>query len=160
MTKRKEFILKFLKLLLVLLVLGLVGGIVYGFIMLEKSPANDKTNSNTNDNTSTTDSSTTPSSNTKESISPNSNVSPKPVTESYTKQSSYASCHNCGQCAYTPPGYHRYGSNTCDPTQDELPITMPDPNEGLDPLNADPLWLSIQTGSAGCGTPGRLNFCQ
>jgi hypothetical protein len=37
---------------------------------------------------------------------------------------------------------------------------MPDPNEGLDPLNADPLWLSIQMGSMGCGKPGRLNYCQ
>ena len=153
MTKRKVFILK---LLLVLLVLGLLGGIIYGFIELEKKPAP----------TSTAESTGTPSSNTNSAthsaISDHSypNDSRKPVTESYTKQTSYASCHNCGQCEYTPPGYHRYGSNTCDPTQDELPITMPDPNEGLDPLNADPLWLSIQTGSAGCGTPGRLNFCQ
>ena len=30
--------------------------------------------------------------------------------------------------AKKPPGYHRYQSNLCDPTQDELPITFPDPD--------------------------------
>ena len=30
-----------------------------------------------------------------------------------------------------PEGYHRYQSNLCDPTQDHLPITMPNPNEGI-----------------------------
>lgn len=79
------------------------------------------------------------------------------TTEPYAQEKLYSDYQNCG---YIPPGYHRYGSNTCDPTQDELPITMPDPNAGLDPLSADPLWLSIQMGSAGCGTPGKLNYCQ
>jgi len=65
-----------------------------------------------------------------------------------------------GDCGYIPPGYHRYQSNLCDPTQDELPITMPDPNEGLEPLNADPLWLSIQHGSLPCGKSNKLNYCQ
>lgn len=77
------------------------------------------------------------------------------ITESY--ENNYQTYSNCG---YVPPGYHRYQSNLCDPTQDELPITMPDPNEGLDPLNADPLWLNIQTGSLPCGQFGKLNYCQ
>lgn len=77
------------------------------------------------------------------------------VTEPYQKN--YERYENCG---YIPSGYHRYQSNLCDPTQDELPITMPDPNEGLDPLNADPLWLSIQHGSLPCGQSGKLNYCQ
>jgi len=33
-----------------------------------------------------------------------------------------------------PPNYHRYGSNLSDPTQDRLPITFPDPNEGIPPI--------------------------
>ena len=33
-----------------------------------------------------------------------------------------------------PRNYHRYGSNLSDPTQDKLPITFPNPNEGLPPV--------------------------
>lgn len=78
--------------------------------------------------------------------------------ETYQKTlNEYEKYNNCG---YVPPGYHRYQSNLCDRTQDELPITMPDPNEGIDPLNADPLWLSIQYGSLPCGKSNKLNYCQ
>lgn len=28
-----------------------------------------------------------------------------------------------------PPKYYRYQSNICDPTQNSLPLTMPNPNE-------------------------------
>jgi len=35
--------------------------------------------------------------------------------------------HRCNK----PKNYHRYQSNLCDPTQDYLPITMPNPNEGI-----------------------------
>jgi len=77
------------------------------------------------------------------------------VTEDYEK--GYERYDNCG---YVPPGYHRYQSNLCDPTQDELPITMPNPNEGLDPVNIDPLWSSIQYGSLPCGKSNKLNYCQ
>lgn len=33
-----------------------------------------------------------------------------------------------------PPDYHRYGSNLSDPTQDRLPITFPNPNKGIPPI--------------------------
>lgn len=33
-----------------------------------------------------------------------------------------------------PRDYHRYGSNLCDPTQEKLPITFPNPNEDIPPL--------------------------
>jgi competence protein ComGC len=103
-----------------------------------------QTNSQTNTNTST------------QSVDQiNTQTTDGIITEPYENE--YVKYENCG---YVPPGYHRYQSNLCDPTQDELPITMPDPNEGIDPLNADPLWLSIQYGSLPCGKSNKLNYCQ
>jgi hypothetical protein len=46
------------------------------------------------------------------------------------KRNHYAK--NKASCAY-PAGYHRYQSNLCDPQQDQLPITMPNPNAALPP---------------------------
>jgi hypothetical protein len=60
----------------------------------------------------------------------------------------------------SPVGYHRYQSNTCDPTQDELPITLPDPNEGIPPAEGDPLVMQMMTGSMPCGKCNQLNYCQ
>lgn len=45
-----------------------------------------------------------------------------------------------------PPGYHRYQSNTCDSTQDKLPITMPNPNEDIPPAIGDPLVMNMMYG--------------
>ena len=64
------------------------------------------------------------------------------------------------KCAY-PCGYHRYQSNTCNPQQDELPITMPDPNAGVPPpeLDFDAQMLEkIKAGSM--ATLGKINLCQ
>lgn len=63
-------------------------------------------------------------------------------------------------CEYSPPGYHRYQSNLCDPQQDQLPITLPDPNEGLDPVEVDPLYDQMKYGSMPCDQCFRLNLCQ
>lgn len=64
------------------------------------------------------------------------------------------------QCAY-PCGYHRYGSNRCDPQQDELPITMPNPNSGVPPpqmtFEAEML-EGVKGGSV--STLGKINLCQ
>lgn len=60
----------------------------------------------------------------------------------------------------SPKGYHRYGSNLCDPTQDELPITFPDPNADLPPFECDPLVMQLKYGSMPCGTCNQLNYCQ
>lgn len=65
-------------------------------------------------------------------------------------------------CAY-PCGYHRYQSNTCDPQQDELPITMPDPNAALPPMQLtaeDEMMIGVMNGSQGCGNSGTINLCQ
>jgi hypothetical protein len=66
------------------------------------------------------------------------------------------------KCAY-PCGYHRYQSNTCDPQQDELPITMPNPNAALPPLQLtkdDEMMIGVMNGSQSCGERAKLNFCQ
>jgi hypothetical protein len=60
----------------------------------------------------------------------------------------------------SPPGYHRYQSNTCNPTQDQLPITFPDPNEGVPPFEYDPLIMNLKYGSMPCGACNKLNYCQ
>lgn len=60
----------------------------------------------------------------------------------------------------TPPGYHRYQSNLCNPQQDELPITFPDPNEGLEPVKVDPMFDEMKYGSMPCDQSFRLNLCQ
>jgi hypothetical protein len=60
----------------------------------------------------------------------------------------------------SPPGYHRYQSNTCNPTQDKLPITFPDPNEGVPPFEYDPLIMNLKYGSMPCGACSKLNYCQ
>jgi hypothetical protein len=59
-----------------------------------------------------------------------------------------------------PKSYYRYQANTCDPTQDTLPITFPDPNEDLDPFQPDPLWDFIRYGSLSPEMHGTLNYCQ
>ena len=59
-----------------------------------------------------------------------------------------------------PKLYYRYQANTCDPTQDTLPITFPDPNEDLDPFEPDPLWDFIKYGSISPEMHGTLNYCQ
>jgi hypothetical protein len=61
-------------------------------------------------------------------------------------------------------GCARYASNTCNPTQQTLPITFPDPNEGVPPLVMTPemkLFERIKNGSMSCDCDGnKLNFCQ
>jgi hypothetical protein len=54
-------------------------------------------------------------------------------------------------------GYHRYQSNLCDPTQDELPITFPNPNLDL-PVDKscvasqkDRILNNLKYGSESCG---------
>jgi hypothetical protein len=56
-----------------------------------------------------------------------------------------------------PRGYHRYQSNLCDPTQDELPITFPNPNLDL-PIDMscvatqkDRIINNLKYGSESCG---------
>jgi hypothetical protein len=61
---------------------------------------------------------------------------------------------------HKPTSYYRYQSNTCDPKQDTLPITFPDPNEDLDPFEPDPLWDFIKYGSISPEMHGTLNYCQ
>lgn len=57
----------------------------------------------------------------------------------------------------SPWGYHRYQSNLCDPTQDELPITFPDPNADLEPEPACSnsqkarIQNNLKYGSESCG---------
>jgi Sec-independent protein translocase protein TatA len=116
------------------------------FATTQQNVTTSQTNSQTNTNTSTQ---------TQSVDQTNTQTTDGIITEPYENE--YVKYENCG---YVPPGYHRYQSNLCDPTQDELPITMPDPNEGIDPLNADPLWLSIQYGSLPCGKSNKLNYCQ
>jgi hypothetical protein len=63
---------------------------------------------------------------------------------------------------YNPP---RYGSNTCDPEQTELPITFPDPNEGVPPLELTTpqmqIFDRIKRGSLTCDCDtSTVNFCQ
>lgn len=60
---------------------------------------------------------------------------------------------------YTPPGYHRYHSNNCNPKQDNLPITFPDPNEGI-PIETNQDQLELMYGSLPCYKCNRLNYCQ
>lgn len=57
----------------------------------------------------------------------------------------------------SPYGYHRYQSNQCDPTQDKLPITLPDPNDGIPPISEDTLVMRMMFGNTPCG---KLNYCQ
>lgn len=63
-----------------------------------------------------------------------------------------------------PAACPRYASNTCDPHQQRLPITFPDPNEGVPPLVMTPemqLFERIKNGSLSCDCDGnKLNFCQ
>lgn len=58
-----------------------------------------------------------------------------------------------------PDHYHRYESNLCDPTQDDLPITMPDPNEDISQV-PDSLEIDVMYGSMKCGKCNNLNYCQ
>ena len=61
----------------------------------------------------------------------------------------------------TPKGYHRYGSNLCDPQQDELPITLPDPNVGVAPLSMTTdqmMFDQVKKGSL--SELGGFNLCQ
>ena len=60
----------------------------------------------------------------------------------------------------SPKDYHRYQSNLCDPTQDELPITFPDPNADLPPFEYDPLIMQLKYGSMPCDSCNQLNYCQ
>jgi len=80
--------------------------------------------------------------------------------EGYQPQNANAKYASYNDTGKTPPGYHRYQSNTCDPTQDELPITMPDPNEGIPPPEGDPLVTQMMYGSMPRGQCNRLNYCQ
>jgi hypothetical protein len=59
----------------------------------------------------------------------------------------------------------RYGSNTCDPEQSQLPITFPDPNEGVPPFEfTSPemeIFDRVKRGSLTCDCgPPAVNFCQ
>jgi hypothetical protein len=70
-----------------------------------------------------------------------------------------------GYMAYTgvcmsPKIYHRYQANICDQKQDELPITMPDPNEGTIRPVMDKLYENVYFGSLPCNQCNNLNFCQ
>lgn len=44
----------------------------------------------------------------------------------------YQFYRDVNQCAHN---YHRYGANLANPRQDVLPLTMPDPNEGVEPVH-------------------------
>lgn len=83
--------------------------------------------------------------------------------EYYSSNSKNEYAKNKYKCAY-PCGYHRYQSNLCDPQQDELPITMPDPNAGIPPIPRSELTqeaIMFQGVMNGSMSPcGRLNFCQ
>lgn len=53
--------------------------------------------------------------------------------ETYTP--AYLGCYKKNKfCCTKPRNYHCYGSNLCDPTQDKLPITMPNPYPDLEPV--------------------------
>lgn len=55
--------------------------------------------------------------------------------ENYRKQPVFVDTYkNYKYECMKPQGYHRYGSNLCNPEQDRLPITFPNPNEGLKPI--------------------------
>ena len=63
------------------------------------------------------------------------------------------------KCA-SPEIYHRYQSNLCVPTQDELPITMPDPNEGQEKCNMDKTRESVYfQGSLPCNAMNKYWLC-
>lgn len=75
-------------------------------------------------------------------------LKPRPMKSQDSQNSEsfdYEYKHNVSKCD-KPPGYHRYQSNTCDSTQDKLPITMPDPNEGISPAIGDPLIMNMMYG--------------
>lgn len=63
-----------------------------------------------------------------------------------------------------PKCYHRYQSNLCDPNQDHLPITMPNPNQGLRPprlsSNEDKIIYDLKYGSQSCDVPPSYCKCQ
>ena len=59
-----------------------------------------------------------------------------------------------------PQGYHRYQSNTCKVSQDELPITMPDPNEGTIRPVMEKTLENMYYGSLPCHECEKLNLCQ
>lgn len=81
---------------------------------------------------------------------------PKP-SEKYTYSTYQYQCNR-------PQGYFRYQANLCDPTQNHLPITMPNPNEGLPPLSlptqADKLVYNLKYGSQSCNVPPDFCSCQ
>lgn len=57
--------------------------------------------------------------------------------------------------------YHRYGSNLCDPQQDELPITLPDPNAKVPPLELTRDQMMFQQVKYGSMSElGGINLCQ
>lgn len=78
----------------------------------------------------------------------------KPSSENYNFPSHYSKYnYSCN----SPMGYHRYQSNLCDPTQDELPITFPNPNLDL-PVDKscvasqkDRILNNLKYGSESCG---------
>ncbi len=81
--------------------------------------------------------------------------------EKYSPNTKNEYAKHKSQCAY-PCGYHRYQSNTCAPQQDELPITMPNPNAGLPPpleTEESKFLQGVMNGSLGCGN-GKINLCQ
>lgn len=56
--------------------------------------------------------------------------------------------------------YHRYQANLCDKTQDELPITLPDPNEGQErPVMDDMKYNVFYQGSLPCNKMGSYWLC-
>lgn len=56
--------------------------------------------------------------------------------------------------------YHRYQANLCDRTQDVLPITLPDPNEGQDrPIMDDMKYNVFYQGSLPCNQMGSYWLC-
>jgi hypothetical protein len=85
----------------------------------------------------------------------------EPYAEEYSPNTKNEYAKNKYQCAY-PCGYHRYQSNTCAPQQDRLPITMPDPNQGLPPpleTEESRFLQGVMNGSLSCGN-GKQNLCQ
>lgn len=83
---------------------------------------------------------------------------PKPQFNTYESEPEYE--YKIYSSPPSPPGYHRYQSNTCNPKQDQLPITFPDPNEGVPPFEYDPLIMDLKYGSMPCGACNKLNYCQ
>jgi hypothetical protein len=56
------------------------------------------------------------------------------------KEEYYPLFSTINQCA---TNYHRYQSNLANPTQDTLPITLPNPNEGIIPVHPQTLEQQI-----------------